>query len=643
VVRDSVLITGGVTSSAGVAGVEVFLDETQVTNGNRTSVSSIEFSGTWPLTDGFHVLRVVARDSNGKPSTLSVPFSSDSTPPTITFSFCTSFDDRARNPVPAYKVASSTIDWGKAPIADSGCSEQALQSDDENAYVFHEYSELAKFAATSSQFGFVPEEKGPVTTAQSALVFEASVWRNNAIVGNVARIAGRPGETTRLVALAADMFGDEIRDLSVDDHVELRLVAADNQGNEGKLTLKFVLDFLPSPLKIEPLSMAASPAEDVSSYTFSAGNVGSLLDPAAPLPLDMLVVQRFALTNVSDRQIGFKVPLKSGAKLDASYSEWVGFVAGEAISNGTDSDATLALTQGDLAPVAVKQHWNTCSNNQPQEHLRLSQLTYPVSVLVVSGGTSTCLDTNSLLTADPVMTTSSVWAVRVHTAGGALRFTTASGYYTINPSESLQVSIGFSKPIFQPRTGLACSLSYETWAYNSGFAPRQYSDFFVAVGYAPSALSLPFGVSLSPRTLFQYRPQDNGWTYSDLGWVDCSGVSCAQTGCRTANDQIVLQLQGGQHTDEYQNGYLNGQLAWMRTGYREWASFALSRFNQPYSLSVSGTAAVTSTSRLTTNTQAFEQTFNLPVEQFSVSHSTKSSQTRPGNTQAAIYTKGTLP
>ena len=643
--RDQVLVTGDVTSPAGVSGIEIYLDDTQVANGNRTAVGDIEISGAYPLTDGFHVLKVVAHDSGGKASSLTVPFSSDATPPSIAFSSCTASDDRSRTAVPVFSAQTGSIKWWAPGPADAGCTAAALDPTAAAPYIFHTYSELAKAAATASQLSFSPQDAGPVTTPQSALIFEASISKGGAQIGSTTRIVATAGQTTRNFALSTDFFGDALRDVSINDVLQLHLVATDAEGNQGTLVLQFVMDFLPSPMRIDFVTLPTGSSERVESYSFANGNLNEMLDPASALPVGLFVVERYAVTNVSDRATNFSIPLQAGSALNATYAEWVGFVAGEAIDNGADALMTTADTESGLATLSVQPHWNSCYDNVSAEQFSEANITYPLQVTAVSGGNASCVDSNGLLTATPVETTTANWAVRVTDSSGGLRFPTASGDFLIQPGEELNISIGFDKPSFAARQPLACALGYNNWAYTSPFAPQQNTDLLTASG-SPTLMSLPLGLPFASTTLMQYRPLDSGWTYSDLGWVDCIGVSCGQQGCRTQNDQFIMRLEAAQFTTDHQAMINDGGTAvwgWVRQAYREWSEFALSRLNQPYQLSVSGHARISTASHLVTNSKAYDFTFDLPQEQPSVSYSTTFARNRPAQTATVIYTKGTLP
>jgi hypothetical protein len=648
--KDQVLIVGSATSTAGVAGVTISLDGQQVGSGTRQSVNEIDWAQNVPLTDGFHIAKIVAIDSSGQSSNVTVTFQSDATPPVIAFGYCNSLDDRSRSTPPNVNDSNSQVDWYDPAPPDSNCTADALSSQ-QQPYAFHSFADLAKIASTSSSLGFVPHDPGPVATADSDLVFTAGVYRGTAQVGQTLRVPASTGDATRAIALSADAFGADLLNVSSQDVLELRLDVVDGQGNTGSQSLYFTLDLLPSPLKVVAVTLNSSSIEHVDHYSFAAGNAAEAFDASIQLPAGIFVAQRYMLTNVSDRSIAFSIPLSSGASLDASYIEWNGFVAGELVEVGTDTTSGTALDQPSLPDLELPPHYSNCYNDESDVHIVRADLADPLSIVSISGGTSNCTDSNSMLTATPIATASADWQVVVQDASGTHRFVSASGDYTIAAGEVLNVSIGFPPPSLGGRTATSCAPSLDHVDYASPLSGIQYSDFLEAKSFSSVSFSLPLGIPATAQSLLQEVGGSGTW--SGLGWVDCSGVSCGGVGCRTASDEFILQVQATQSDNQdsesipetcaYPDGTTYPCLGWQRTVYREYASFALSRLTQPDSFSIDGAASVTTASRLTTNPETFDFTFTLPLEQFTVTYSSKYSSTAPALLQPAVFTKGTLP
>ena len=72
-------------------------------------------------------------------------------------------------------------------------------------------------------------------------------------------------------------------------------------------------------------------------------------------------------------------------------------------------------------------------------------------------------------------------------------------------------------------------------------------------------------------------------------------------------------------------------------------AICVSVLTEPYQFGVTGAASASTTSRLTTNTLAYDSLFQLPAEAFSVQYTSASPRTVPADFEAAVYTKGTLP
>ncbi|MCC6805799.1 MAG: hypothetical protein IT381_00115 [Deltaproteobacteria bacterium] len=640
--RDQVVISGKAESPSGVAGVEIFLDDNKMSGGDRQSVSEVTWALTSELTDGFHVVKVTARDSAGKHSSLTVTFQSDKTPPTIKFGYCLSYNDRERPSLPFYNAPIGAYDWRSPAPPDPDCTAAALE-DADPVYVFRSFAELAKAPSTSSRLAFVPEDDGPIATAQPDIIFEASVWRGSKQVGNAARVKARTNESSREVALSSTLFGADFLNVSPRDLLELRVAAVDALGNEVTKTYHFSIDFLPAPLLVTEATPNAASSERVESYTFGAGNVTQLFDPGAGLPVGLLIAKRYNITNPSDRSVALRFAMTPYAQPSASYSEWVGFVVGERLGAGTKTQVQVAPTAAELPPPEVAVPFD-CYNSDPAEYLARASLQNAAKVVAVTDGATTCIDSNSLLTEQPVATTSSSWTYRVHTPSGELRFA-KNGDYVVEPGETLQVSIGFPKPFFPARTINACVPNFRLTDY-VGHTGGRYSMYYELYGYSPETFVAPFGVFSSVRRLGGNSSAATTW--DGPGWTDCSGVNCTGPGCRVEGQyEYRLRVAAALGSADYcfvqgcgdSCPYNNCQ----RQAWREYHEYALSKLTQPYRFSIAGTASISTSSRLTTNPDVSDVLFNLPSETFNVSHSDKSARSVSPAFESVVFTKGTLP
>lgn len=640
--RNQVIITGKAESNAGVAGVEIFLDKNLVSGGDRVSVNQVTWAINSSLTDGFHVLEVRARDSTGVNSSLTVTFQSDGTPPVIKFGFCLSYNDKQRSPAPIYNEFEQRFDWQTAPPPAQDCTQDALASDNP-VYLFHTFAELAKSPSTSSRIAFVPEETGPITTAQADIIFEASVWKGANRVGDLARVKAKPNESAREVAISSDLFGTAILNVSPRDKLELRVTAVDAQGNETSQSYFFAVDFLPAPLLVKEATPATSSTERIEHYTFAANNTTQLFDPGVTLPYGILVAKRYAVTNPSDRAVALRLSLSPSVQPSATYAEWVGLVAGERTGAGTDRQVDSAATPGELENISVPVRFGSCYNEEPTDYINRSSLPANPKVFAVEDGSSSCITANDLLTEMPVATATSTWAYRVHTPSGELRFA-QGGDYTIQPGETLQVSIGFPKPMFPARTISACVPNLRLTNYVSHTGGRN-SNYYELDGHSPETFVATAGLFASVRRLAQYGSGGAAW--DGLGWTDCSGVSCSGAGCRVAGqNEYLLRVSAAQGSADYcfdPNCSTCGPTNCQRQVWREWHELALSRVTAPYKFALSGSTSITTSSRLTTNPDTNDPLFTLLSESYSVQHSDKIGRSVPSNFETVVYTKGTLP
>jgi len=250
--KDQVVVIGEATSSKGVAGVEMFLDDQLFGDGGqRISTTKIGFSQTLPLNDGFHSLVVKATDATGGRSMLTVNFSSDKTPPKLDFAYCQASNDEKRNYPPTINYDTGKIDW-REPTVDLNCIQTALQKTSKpDVYTFTTFTELAKDLNTSSLIGVVPTDVGPVSTPNKDIVLMAAIYRNNQLIGHATTIPSKsPTDASRDIFISSSLFGPELLNVSATDLLELRLTASDAEINETTVSYYFHFNPLPTPLGI---------------------------------------------------------------------------------------------------------------------------------------------------------------------------------------------------------------------------------------------------------------------------------------------------------------------------------------------------------------------------------------------------------
>ena len=628
--KDKAVIVGTAESPVGVAGVELSLDGAPFGNGGeRSSTTKIVWALTEAVNDGFHTLRIDAKDTHGVSSTLTVTFSSDKTAPVLLFGSCKAPDDRTRNPVVDFQ--SGTVAWG-IPSLDPACTMSSLESSEESdAFVFHQYAELMKEPVASATIGVVPEDQGPIATAQHALAVRASLFRGTKLIGHEATIPSNGATTSvRSIAIAADTFGAAVLDIGADEQVEMRVVVTDRQGNEATTSYWFKLDLLPTPLGRADLSATIPGSQRIEAHSFSANNAAQVFDTSVSRSFGMYIAAKYAVKNVSDRSTLFKLDYDA-ATVTARVHEWRGLVAGENTSWGLPNGLgyttaqVCAPTKAALTNPTPPPVFTTCVNEASDDVPSQGALPANPWVLLRRNGSDTCIRAEeypSFEPVEPLPDRQAAWRVVVADENGVPFVLSATGEYALKAGATATVSIGFDVPTFEQRTTTACSPAYvgNPPVYSAGLnAPR--GPISTLVGILPN------------RTVYTGAM---GW--SGTGYVDCSGIACAGADCRADDNQIVLRAQG---TLLYEDIYLGTSCVWLRRATRRAANVSLSRMTATSDFSVAGSFSVTTSARLSKNTLAHDAVFNLPSESFAVDHKDRATNQPPDH--PIRYTKGLLP
>ncbi|MCC6811257.1 MAG: hypothetical protein IT381_27755 [Deltaproteobacteria bacterium] len=628
--REKTIIVGTAESAVGVAGVELALDGVPFGGGGeRASTTKIIWALTQAVDDGFHALRIDAKDTHGVSSTLTVTFSSDETAPVILFGSCKAPDDRTR--LVTVNFDTNDVDWD-IPALDPACSATALQpANDKDAFVIHQYAELAKARKTSAVVGVVPEDHGPVSTRQNDLLVRAAIYRSGKIVGSEAVIPSAGVMTSvREITLASEVFGSALLDVGADTVLELRVIVADRQGNESSASYKLKLDLMPTPLARKDISATIPGSQRVQSFSFAGNNAHQIFDTSVTRQFGMYLAAKYAVKNVSDRSNLFKIDYEA-ASVTARIREWRGLVAGENTSWGLPNGlgyttATVCgSTHATLPYPTPPPVFTTCYNDASDDVPTQGALPSNPWVLVRRNGEESCIRANDYPSFEPTQQLAdreAPWRVVVADESGVPLVRSAAGEYTLQAGSIAHVSVGFDVPTFDQRTITACSPAYVG-------NPPVYS----------AALNAPLGPVSTLVGILPNRTVYNGamgWTGN--GYIDCSGIACNGPDCRSDNDQVVLRAQG---TPLYEDQFLGTSCVWYRRAVRRAANITLSRMRTTSDFAIDGSFAVQTSARLSKQTAAYDSAFDLLSESFTVAHKDRATNQPPD--QPIRYTKGLLP
>ncbi|MCC6812311.1 MAG: hypothetical protein IT381_33120 [Deltaproteobacteria bacterium] len=630
--REATAIIGTAESTVGVAGVELALDGQSIGNGGeRSSTTKIIWALNANLDDGFHTLRIDAKDAAGQASSLTVTFNSDKTPPIFLFGSCKAPDDTTRLVLSDF--VSGHVDWG-SPAFDATCTATALTpKSDDDAIILHQFAELSKARATSASLNLVPEDHGPVFSEPHEIAMRAGIYRKGKLVGIEATIpASGVSSSIREIAISSDLFGDALLDVSSNDVLELRITVVDRLGNESTSSFKFKLDLLPTPFAAYDYSATVPGSQRITSYSFASNNAQQVFDASINRQFGLYIAGKYAVRNVSDRPATLKLT-GSPADVVATITEWRGLVAGENTSWGLpnglaySSMTTCAQTQGQLTNPVPPPIYDSCFNSASDTIPSQGSLPANPWVLMQRGGQSLCIRADEFPEDDPTVQLDPVhvpWRIIVTDAvSGVPLVQSASSEYTLAANATANVFVGFDVPVFAQRSLQVCSPSYVG-------TPNVLSS---AIDPHRAAITTLTGI-LPDRMVY-----NGDFTWQGPGYIDCSGMTCTGSDCRSTENQVVLRAQG---TVFYEDIFIgSGSCYWLRRAYRRAANINLARMRTTSSFAVKGNFALSTTARLPRNPIDHPNAFDLPVESFAVDHSSRATNQPPDH--PVRYTKGLLP
>lgn len=634
--RDKVIVVGQVESEVGVAGVELALDGQALGGGGvRVSTTKVIWTVDAPVDDGFHTLAVTARDASGQASQLTITFNSDKTAPVLLFASCKAVDDRLR--IAKATFTTGQVDWGQVAW-DPSCTLPALTTtEDDESMTLHSFAELAKRSETASVVAIVPEDRGQVFTEQNKVLVVASIYRGEQQVGHDAIISVAPGDASvREIPISGAAFGDELLNVDAGAKLELRIAATDRQGNQITSSYSFFLDLLPTPLAVAEQTPNVGSARRVESYGFAAGNADSVFDPALPIPFGLFVAGEYLVKNVSDRTIAFQVAEQNAGTLTAIVREWTGMVAAQKTTWGLpnnwgyQSSVTTAPTRAELTNPPLDDLYSNCFNTAASFNISQESLPSSIVVLARSDGAESCRTPEELRTTESLFASAAWHIVATNASTGVPLPLSASGEYSLSAGATGTVTIAFDIPRFQQRDVRSCAPLYRDEVFD-GTLLLSSPDFQQATVSTFKGLLLPRSVYGTATATYP----NLSWT--GRAWVDCTGFACTGPGCRTDDDQVMLRAQGSIQYSDFRP--VGGP--WQRRAERRAAAVTLSRMHLTLDYSVDGTFAVSTSSRLPTNANAFDSTFDLKTESFSVHHSSANPSAPPDH--PIRYTKGLLP
>jgi hypothetical protein len=630
--RDEVVITGKAESPIGVAGVELSLDGVPIGNGGeRASTTKIVWTIKAPIEDGFHTLRVDAKDASGVASSLTVTFSSDKTAPSLLFASCKLPDDRTRGATADF--ATGAVTW-RTVAFDASCIGPSLQpKQDDGALVFHLYAELTKTPETSAAIVLVPEDRGVVATKPHELAVHAGIYRNGKLIGTEAEIPSKGiSSSGRDIAISSALFGAALLDVSTSDLLELRARVVDRQGNEGRAVYKFRLDLLPTPIAVEERNAEIPGAQRVDTFSYANNNAHQLFDAAINRRFGIYAAAKYALKNVAERPTLIKVAY-SPATVTARIREWHGLVAGEITSWGMPNGlaystaSVCAEIQEELTNPTPDEIFTYCRNEASDTVPTQGSLPANPLVLVRRNGNETCIRADDYPTFEPIEQLperQAPWRVIVVDAtSGVPMVSSSAGEYSLGAGKEAHVFIGFDVPTFDQRSLTVCTPAYvgNPPVYSSGQNPPR-APITTLVGVLPH------------RTVY-----NTAFTWDGQAYIDCSGMTCAGSDCRTAENQVLLRAQG---TVFYEDTFIgSGGCYCYRRAIRRAANITLSRMRATSDVAVTGNFALTTSARLAKNPTLHDRVFDLPREAFAVDHRSRNPNQPPDH--VIRYTKGLLP
>lgn len=549
--RDKLLVIGSAQSDAGVTGVEIAVDDRIVSAGQRLSNNEIAWSEEVKLEDGFHTVKISARDAFGKESKLTTTFGIDNTAPKLNLSDCKAYDDGQRR----FEIIPhlGTVRWRDA-VQNFNCTLEALQPQKDKPYfVFRTFAELAKASATSSFISVIPSDAdGKISTSPEQLAVTAAIYQRERLIGSVQKIPATPGQTTRDIHLSSQLFGPDLLKLSGQAPTELRLIVRDTLGSESTLSLWFQLDILPTPLGITPEPFDLNAKENVERYSFENNNVQEIVNPSLGLEHNLFVVRRYDLKNISDRDTIFSLTGWEQQQVQAQLKRWQGLVAGHT----SHPPSSEWFAYGITLPDEIKNCYTRVSGDVwPFVAQSWIQDNLPV-IISLNDEAPRCVRTNDFLAGGITKTTAVNWRVVMidKTSRRVIDPVNGSSEYLIPAGQNFQLLVGFDQPHFE-----ADSANFCKYAYGPTTVLREYIVAHAGIEFTPMPILAPGGIFDAREMYTPYASGDPSLRWTGAGYVDCLGIDCRFSGCYKRPDpdrQLrghygVMVFRGARDSDYY--------------------------------------------------------------------------------------------
>ncbi|MCC6811259.1 MAG: hypothetical protein IT381_27765 [Deltaproteobacteria bacterium] len=431
---------------------------------DRTDSTKWRAEATLSVTDGAHVLEVMATDAKKNTAKASVNFTRDASPPAISYLSCRAPNDLLRTVTTTAGGATFAATTPEEP-----CLEPALDSGDQQ---FHVYADLL-----ASDGADTPLVALSVTDSSELASVTCQLQINGNAIGSPAPCIEGATPASHVLPISAPSLGKELLALDVTDSVSVRVVAIDSLGNTGERVFSFRVHVLPTPI----LAAAApvTPQYALTSFSFAADNVANLFTPTN-FPDYLVELNAYQVTNVSARPT--KLSLTAG--FDNDFAQWT----------RRTYVTPYQLYQGFTVPEGA----GVCSNGQALKFLRFGTTNY-----------HTCVTPQSLTRVESMQTgyiPTFPFDIRrtVYAANGTKLVADDKNEVILEPGQSYRVVLGTRYPYF---TGSSSDTRCE-----AAFGPEWINHASHGTPDSP-------GGFYKKHLFFHYIME--GATYSFYGYLSC--------------------------------------------------------------------------------------------------------------------------